>query len=177
MSATNRALVNQKLSCARALLKLINDLPAPLPANVRTLQVGLLQGAVFHLITAYRFYLREIAENHQIQTHAQINNENQLSAALESSGKASSDASELASLQHDSDSWLAKLYGAYAAIGQLPVKKDIDHAEAAHDHLIAAVLIDQESPDAEVLTAQQLLAWEKAFSDLISRQREVGAEY
>jgi len=177
MSITNYAVVNQKLSCARALLKLINDLPTPLPTNQRIPHTALLQGSVFHLIYAYQFYIREIAERRQIARYLHIESENQLVAAFESAGVIPSEALELNSLRQDPHSWVAKMHEAYAAIGLLPTQKDKSPAETSRDHLIAIVALDPESGDTEMLTQRQVSEWEKAFSDLIFRQREVGAEY
>src|SRR5690554_869536 len=177
MSITNYVIVNQKLSCARALLRLVNDLPTPLPTNQRIPHTALLQGAVFHLIYAYQFYIREIAERRQVARHLHIESEDQLLAAFESAGAPPSDALELSSLRRDPHSWVAKMHEAYAAIGHLPTQKDKNAVETNRDRLIAVVAIDSESGDTQALTQLQISEWEKAFSDLILRQREVSAEY
>lgn len=169
MAGTSLTRVNQKVAYCRALLKqLVND-GEPGNANERLRQQALLDAAAFHLLCAYRHYLRELAENYAVPDVTRISTERDLLAALERFGKNPSEARELLSLRQDPDSWLHALQEAYdacwAASGAAPVAR--------------IEVLDLEAPEGAPgkITHPRMAQWFEAFNQLVERQRETSAEY
>lgn len=162
--------VNQKLAYARALFKQCWREADSQSVNRRLTSQALLDGAVFHLLCAYRHYLRELAETYAVPEAGQILTEADLVEALENLGKNPAEARELLALRWDSDSWLTGLQTAYNACWETPEPE-------ANRHRIK--VLDLEAPEGRPgqVTTERLQRWLEAFEELTERQRETSAEY
>lgn len=170
MAASSLSRVNQKLAYCRALMKLIQAEPAaPKRADDRLRHQALLDAGAFHLLCAYRHYLRELAENYSVPDSSRIHTEQDLIQTLERLGKTPSEPRELQALSEDAESWLVALQGAYAAIWQPPAEDSVQRIE----------VIDLDAPQhaSRQVSRESLESWYRAFNDLVERQRETSAEY
>lgn len=170
MAATSLSLVNQKLAFCRALVKLIQQEPEPRQVSARVRCQSLLDAAAFHLLCAYRHYLREVAENYGVADSANISSEEALAGALQRMDKSPSEACELEALRNDPDSWLVELQSAYEACWELsdPV---------AMSQRIQVMDLDAPRDRSRKVSRERLLFWFEAFEHLVDRQRETSAEY
>ena len=169
---TNRSLirVNQKLAQARELLK-ASDTESISPIQTDSI----LEAVAFHLVCAYRHYLRELAEVYSVNHIDDFNNESELVKALQAKAKHPAEADELVNLRTDQYSWLSQLHNYYNSLWKIPA------TSKAHDHdhddaLIKIVDIDSvnEIPPVTLLV---VASWHLSFIDLIRRQRETSAEF
>ncbi len=174
MAITHISLVNQKLAYVKALEAL---LVADEHGLSRLQQQALIDACVFHLVSAYRFYLRELGENYRVKNLALINNIEQLIIALNAIDKSPSEAAEIAMLEAEAESWLASLLSYYDLLQQSPVA--VKEAKAfPSDGLIQVVdLTETPSTSASPLTTHHITAALNSFRHLIQRQRETSAEY
>ncbi len=166
------SLVNQKLAYARSLMAAVDVLGEPGNARQRLDAQALLDATAFHLLCAYRHYLRELAEGYMVPAVASINSEDDLLSALAALGKTPNEATELKNLSRDSNSWLAQLQGCYQACWQLP-----GEPSPASVGRIALVDLDKPVASDPVITAGRLREWYTEFNQLIARQRESSVEY
>ncbi|WP_027330923.1 DUF6586 family protein [Marinimicrobium agarilyticum] len=169
MAASSLTLVNQKLAYCRALMKLVQSESVPKRADDRLRRQALLDAGAFHLLCAYRHYLRELAEHHTVADTSRILTEQDLLQALDRLGKTSFEARELQALSEDAQSWLSGLHNAYHSFWQPPVAESLQRIE----------VVDLDSPAgaARQVSRENLEAWYRAFNDLVERQRETSAEY
>lgn len=169
MAASSLSLVNQKLAYCRALMKLVQAEPAPKRADDRLRRQALLDAGAFHLLCAYRHYLRELAENHAVPETSRILTEQDLVQTLDRLGKTSFEARELQALSENGESWLAALRGTYDGFWEPPRENALQRIE----------VVDLDSPAGAVrqVSRESLEAWYRAFNDLVERQRETSAEY
>lgn len=169
MSASSLSLVNQKLAYCRAMMKLVQSEPVPKRADDRLRRQALLDAGAFHLLCAYRHYLRELAENHAVPDTSGILSEQDLLQALDRQGKTSFEARELQALSDDAESWLAGLRNSYQSFWQPP--------SGSSPQRIDVVDLDSPAGTARQVSRESLEAWYRAFNDLVERQRETSAEY
>jgi len=147
-----RALVNQKLYFARLTLD-----QATHPDSDEATHTALLQASVFHLMTAYRCYLREIAAHYRFSIEA----DTAAAALTQLSDRVVPELSELAALERD-DGWLARLERAYRAISApLPVA-------AAQIPLVNL---------AESITADVCREWLETLQNVVQEQRGQAQEW
>tara|TARA_R100000656_G_scaffold20550_1_gene18410 strand:+ start:267 stop:800 length:534 start_codon:yes stop_codon:yes gene_type:complete len=177
MSISHLSLVNQKLAFAGATIGLLNNSLGE-PKGMRKLESQALADAVvFHLIVALHFYLRELAEHHQIKKPSVIRSIQDLISSLQQVDKVSSESSELLALSQLSDSWLSQLTQYHDHIFKSP-EKPREKKAFGQENLIALVELTeaqgQELPD---LTVELLTSWLESFGTLVTRQRETIAEY
>lgn len=172
MAITHLSLVNQKLAYAKATLSLATD------DNLgRLQQQALVDACVFHLVSAYRFYLRELGENYRVKNLMAINDSKQLMIALSALDKAPSEATELVTLEAEAQSWLAQLLAYFESLQQSPTV--MKEAKAfVSDELIQAVdITNAPTEPSPPPTANDLTAALDNFRQLVQRQRETSAEY
>jgi len=151
-----RALVNQKLYFARLTL----DQAAQAPHG-EAAHTALLQATVFHLITAYRCYLREIAADNRLTIVADTAD----AALRQISDTAAPEFSELAALERG-DTWLAHLLGVYCEISQpAPV---ITASSTANIPLINIT---------ESISVDACHEWLHALQDVMQQQRGNAQEW
>jgi len=158
--------VNQKLSQAKVLLNNV---------NVETLSQihmnSLLEAASFHLVCAYRHYLRELAETYGLHNVLVLNTENDLIQAFVYAKKYPAEAEELVALRRDSASWLAQLHVYYDSLWQVPTPI----TAVSEGELIT--LVDIEAVARPVVDLALVEHWQQAFMALVRRQRETSAEF
>lgn len=169
MASTGLSLVNQKLAYCRSLLRLERQQTAEEGLNQRLHSQALLDGALFHLACAYRQYLRELAETHNLPNSASIMNEDELLVSLERQGKSPSEARELKHLRTTRASWLSQLHECYAACWQEP--------EGNGARQIQVVDLEADSASVRRATRALLDGWLAAFTELLELQRNTSAEY
>lgn len=126
------------------------------------------EAALFQLWKAYRAFLAELAI--QLQLGFEPESLQVILDSLESQGVVSSEARELSLLSADPDSWLSKLLQAWKQLQQL--------APAPTEEFVrkGANLIPLHSiafPASNAISAEILLEWHSALSELVRRQRAI----
>jgi hypothetical protein len=177
MSTSHLQLVNQKLAFANAIITILAALPAHLTTAEKLQQQALKDSAVFHLVTALHFYLRELAESHRIANLRAINSIQDLVAALSKIDKVSSEVLELAEIEQVANSWLSQLTRYHAQLLFSPVKAK-ERKAFGRENVIEAIELTAADEEASfALTTEILEFWLANFRSLIARQRETSAEY
>ncbi len=97
--------VNQKLNQAAVLLKSAesNELNEVATNSIK-------EAVVFHLVCAYRHYLREIAETYSVKCADDCNSELVLASIFHTTNKYPAEIEELILLRKDDASWLAFMH-------------------------------------------------------------------
>lgn len=177
MSISHLQLVNQKLAFANSIITSLAPVPGELIATQKLQQQALKDSAVFHLVTALHFYVRELAELHRVANVQAINSVYGLAAALSEIDKASSEVSELVELEQTTDTWLNQLTCYYAQLFHSPEKPKEKKAFGQESASSLIELTEVDGPPALKLTSELLMAWLASFRSLIDRQRGTSAEY
>lgn len=154
------ARVNQKLHFARLAL----DCAAQQDDDIA--RQALTEAALFHLMTAYRSYLREILAvgHHDFPADTAQQAQRQLPA-----DNAFPELDELVKLERD-DEWPARLIAAYTTIAAPVTPRP--PKRSPHDTSVIAF-----ADVTGVLDATDCRAWLQAFQQLLQRQREQAQEY
>jgi hypothetical protein len=178
MSISHLSLVNQKLAFAGATIGLLNNSPDEKKRGLCKLEAqALVDAVVFHLMMALHFYLRELAEQHQITAPTAIHSVRDLIIALQQANKVSSESSELLALTQLSGSWLNQLTQYYDHIFKSP-EKPKEKKAFGKENLIALIeLTETQGQVLPNLTLELLASWLESFRALVIRQRETSAEY
>lgn len=164
--------VNQKLSQARVLLEAAVSELTPVHQN------SLKEAVSFHLVCAYRHYLREIAETYGLKYSATIATESDLQEAFYQAKKHPVEAEELIALRANENSWLRQLHSYYDFLWSVPVPAVVTaevEQEGASD-IIKLVNVDPTPASMEV-NIPLLASWHGEFVALVRRQRETSAEF
>lgn len=169
MSSSSLSRVNQKLAYCRAMVRLSRADDHGGRADRRLQRQALLDAGAFHLLCAYRHYLRELAETYRLPDSASVLTEQDLITGLERLGRNPAEALELQALHADSDSWLAALQQAYNACWE--------RGETPSGERIEVVDLGSPGGPAGAVTGERLEHWLSAFEQLVERQRETSAEY
>ena len=177
MTISHLSLVNQKLAFAKATIGLFNK-SLDEQKNARKLETqALAEAAVFHMMMALHFYLRELAEHHQIKNPSAICSVKDLCAALQQIDKTSSESAELFALSQLKDSWLSQLTEYYGQLSKSP-EKPKEKKSFGQESLIALVEVDEVHGRPLLdLTSALLASWLENFCTLVIRHRETCAEY
>jgi hypothetical protein len=173
MSITHLALVNQKLAYAASIIRLLKTGSGAFHSAQKLEQQALGDAAVFHMGMALRFYLRELAEQHNIRNFSAINSIPDLAAALAQADKVSSELSELVGLAQSND-WLGQLVNYHDSLSKSPSKPKEKKA-FGQENLIELTELEEALPSPPL--PDQLVSWLDSFRSLIARQRETSAEY
>lgn len=173
MAKTYLQLVNHKLACARVLLRALEPLAVSDSAAQRLEQQALIDACCFHLVCAYRHYLRELAQNYGVKLPAGIASEAQLQSALAELDKTAAEVQELQVLRQQPDSWLSRLHSHYESSWELPSEATVP-SEAAAQGLIQVHHLDSKP---EAVDYPALQRWHDDFVALIGRHRETSTEY
>lgn len=127
------------------------------------------EAVLFHLVSAYSSFLREIAEVYHLDPE-KISTRDELLAQMELQGMESPEVKEL-SLLAGSDSWLSQLLAAYRACWKAQAKEHASHSGHASLSEIQVVQVNPDhSSDTEVIA--QLEGWMNNMRELVDRQRE-----
>ncbi len=156
--------VNQKLLFASLLHKQMAG-----AGDNRHLKAALGQGAVFHLVHAYRHHLREVAAGYQCPQPPSMDGAGDLLAALGAMDKWPGEAREMQHLEEEAGSWLNSLLASFAGFGEVEAGGG---AGPEQEGLIATrQASDRDSlPD---LTPAVVAGWLEALRELVERHREV----
>ena len=177
MSISHLSLVNQKLAYASAIINLLNTPLVELQAVHSLQHQALGDAAVFHLVMALHFYLRELAEHHRIKNLSTINSLQDLDAALRQMDRTSSESSEVFELAQTGETWLNQLMRYYDQLPRSPAKPKEKKA-FGQENRIDLIELTEEENDAPLQVTPELLAWWlNSFRALVIRQRETSAEY
>lgn len=177
MPISHLSLVNQKLAYADSIINLLNATSAEPTAAQRLQFQALGDAAVFHLVTALHFYLRELAEHHRIKNPSAINTVQDLVTGLHQLDKASSESSELFELAETTDTWLNQLMHYHGQVSQSP-KKPKEKKAFGQENQVELIELTEADSQAELqLTPDILASWLDCFRALVMRQRETSAEY
>ncbi len=132
------------------------------------------ESVLFHLVSAYSAYLREIAEVYRLQPE-KISTRDELQQQLEEQGMEAPEAKELGLLA-GSDSWLAQLLSAYRACWQA---QERDQALNSSHASLSEIQVVQVNPDhaSDKEVIGQLEGWIEQMRELIERQRECLKEW
>jgi len=152
--------VNQKLAFARLLkAQLLAENPQTL------LYEASLEAMCFHLYSAFRLYLGEIAAQYNLSggSHQSVSD---LQAAFAAEGRQSPEANELAQLEASKNSWLRQLQASYRAM-LADVGKTTAPSLASDPGFIMVLELD--SSALSIVTLDQ---WQLHFVELVARQRE-----
>lgn len=127
------------------------------------------ESILFHLVSAYSSYVREIAAVYYLQPE-KITTRDELQQQLEDKGMEASEAKELGILAA-TDSWLSQLLAAYRACWQAQERDQASSSEHASLSEIQVVQVNPDhSSDKEVIS--QLEGWLDNLRELVERQRE-----
>jgi hypothetical protein len=149
-----RSRVNQKLYFARLLLEQAEQ------ADAAPACQALVQGALFHMVTAYRCYLREIAAS-QRQTIEALDAR---AAVRQLAGRAGPEFTELAALEQ-AGQWPAHLLRAFTEAAALTAAPA---SASAADIPLAGIPVAQVSETAPA----DCRRWLEAFQAVLEQQRE-----
>lgn len=151
-----RATVNQKLYFARLTLDQATQVDTGEAAHT-----ALLQASVFHLASAYRCYLREVASNNRFS----IETDTADAALSQLSDQVVPEFSELAALERG-DTWLARLLRVYREISEpVPINAAVSATQ------IPLVNIT------ESITASACRDWLEALRNVVQQQRGQSQEW
>jgi len=152
--------VNQKLAFARTLKTQL------LAENSQTLLYeASLEAVCFHIYSAFRLYLGEIAAQYNLPSGSQ-QSISDLQAAFAAEGRQSPEANELAELEARKNSWLQQLQLSYGAM-LADVGKTAAPSVVSNPGFISVLELDPAA-----LTAMALDQWQLHFVELVTRQRE-----
>jgi hypothetical protein len=164
MSSAWRSQVNQKLYFAQLLTDAAADAGTEHAAAKRT---ALLEGAVFHLVAAYRLYLREIAAYQQQAIEAL--DARSARAQLAGQGFVCQELDTLALLEENGQ-WPARLLLSWRrAAGELPAATGAKNAVSGSTLVLADVT--------DIIDAEVVRDWLECFQALIDTQRQSSEEW
>ncbi|MEH6822888.1 MAG: DUF6586 family protein [Motiliproteus sp.] len=127
------------------------------------------ESVLFHLVSAYSAYLREIAQVYFLEPE-KISTRDELLEQMEVKGLEAPEAKEL-SLLAGSDSWLSQLLAAYRACW---VAQDREQAAHSGHASLSEIHVVQVNPDhaSDLAVITQLEGWVNSMRELVDRQRE-----
>lgn len=170
---TNRytSQVNRQLYAANAHLKLLPK--PPLNGNQRIVAQALLESALFHLILAYKKYLRELADNYQLANSDSIDSFLGLRQAFVDSDKTPAESNELEVLVNEG--WIGDALASFEIVGEESRSKKLEQQTELLIPLanLGTAYVAKSKP----LTQQLLMQWIESFRELINRHRDIMVEY
>ena len=160
MNETYATKVNQKLAFTRILKVQLSAENTPI-----LLHEASLEAMCFHLYSAFRLYLGEIAAQYNLPSgsHQSISD---LQAAFAAEGRQSPEVNELAELEARNNSWLQQLQVSYQTILVDVGKNSAPSVASGLGSIVALEL------DSAALTSMGLDQWQLHFLELVTRQRE-----
>lgn len=161
--------VNQTLAFAKYALGGINNESSNDFPNRMKLR-GLQEAALFHLDSAYKAYLNELAERERVLlTQATLS---ELSQAFQQQAITSSELDEMALLCQDSSSWLFKMISANKSIHKplLPQQETASQSEIAIKDLVKESTLEEQ-------LETQLQGWFEQLRAMIQRHRSNAQEW
>jgi len=165
---------NQKLYFARLHLDQLRTAESGSGWSKHALIESYNESVLFHLASAYRAFLGEIAEVYRVAPE-RATDLDALDRMLAEQGLETPEVSELKQLAAG-EAWLAQLLAAYQACW---TAEDREHAQQGEHHSLSEIHVVQVNPDhaedKEVIA--QLDQWLIAFRELVERLRESMKEW
>lgn len=169
MSNIYIARTNQKLLFAKVHLDQLKQAAQSSGWNKHAQIESYEESILFHLVSAYSAYLREIAEVYRLDP-LKISTRDELLEQLEENGMEAPEAKELTELA-GRDSWLSQTLKAYRACWVAQDREQATHSDHASLSEIQVVQVNPDhSQDGEVI--EQLEGWLNSLRELVDRQRE-----
>lgn len=162
--------VNQKLLFASLLHKQMVQ-----AGDNRHLKTALGQGAVFHLVQAYRHHLREVAAGYQCPQPPSMELASELLAALGAMDKSPGEAREMQHLEEEAGTWLNSLLASFAGFGVVEAAAGVGPEQEPDQNQKGLIAVRQATardslPD---LSPAVVAGWLEALRELVERHREV----
>ena len=158
--------VNKKLNHARFLLDASSDCSAS-PIQIE----AVLESVAFHLICAYRHYLRELIEAYGLKGGPSCRTEVDVIKIFEESKKYPAEALELLELKKEPFSWLCQLENYYESLWGPTLLKQPSNT------VNAIALVDLDAQTHREIGLETAKCWVGEFVALVQRQRETSAEF
>ena len=128
------------------------------------------EATLAHLLSSYRAYLFEIAEQHRLQTVGVVTAAS-LSEQLATSGQATAELIELQTLLKDSQSWLVQMLNASEAIHRP------SQVQSGEESASEINLVNTTQKSLEERLQADLPNWYQTLQELINRHRETNQEW
>jgi hypothetical protein len=128
------------------------------------------EATLAHLLSCYRAYLFEIAEQHRLQTVGVVTAAS-LSEQLAATGQATAELIELETLLSERESWLNLMLSAAEAIHKPTV------AQSGEESASEINLVNTTQKSLEERLQEDLPNWYQALQELINRHRETNQEW
>ena len=161
--------VNQKISFCKMLLNegIKKNRFSKKKAAVQ-IQAALFQSAIYHLESAYIFYLKEIGHTYRCKDIESINSLKKLQSALININKIATEHDELELLLKDEQSWLSLLLAEYKKLTlplSLITKKNNDHS--------LTLLEVKQLDDNIIVEFIDVDDWLNNFKEILTRNRNL----
>ncbi len=174
MSGIYLARTNQKLNFTRIHLDALKEAQASTGWSKHALIESYNESVLFHMVSAYSAFLREIAEQYRFDAD-RISKLKQLIEQMESQGLEAPEVAELQQLYADPHSWLHHLLAAYKACWRAE-----DHQQSvAQAESVSEIHVMQINPnhaeDGAIIEEYQL--WFANLRSLIERFRSAMQEW
>jgi len=168
MSGVYQARTNQKLNFTRIHLDALKKAQESTGWSKHALIESYNESVLFHMVSAYSAFLREIAEQYRFDAE-KITKLKQLVAQMEAQGLEAPEVNELVGLQFNPESWLHHLLAAYKGCWRAE-----DHQEsAAQAESVSEIHVMQINPnhaeDADIIKEYQ--SWFEQLGALVERLR------
>jgi hypothetical protein len=159
---------SQKLNFAQLQLEQLAQAQASTGWSRLALVESYQESVLFHLMSAYVAFLREIGDHYRLNTTA-VQCFADLDALFEQAAVVSPERSELAALEQDASGWLRQLSMAYDACWQPRARRDEAAVQPSQSE-ISLVQIASKADGVEV-TPQQCCEWHAELGRLVERLR------
>ncbi|WP_027859125.1 DUF6586 family protein [Marinobacterium jannaschii] len=168
MSGIYLARTNQKLNFARLHIEALRGAVDSTGWNKHALIESYNESVLFHLVSAYDAFLREVAELYRLDTE-HLQGYRSLVQELEHSGQESPEISEIVKLENDDISWLHKLLAAYEACWHGSDKRQ----QVTETSSVSEIHVLQVNPDhaEDVDIIAELEGWLVSLRELVERLR------
>lgn len=169
MSGIYLARTNQKLSFTRIHLELLKQAQDDTSWNKHALIESFNESVLFHLMSAYDAFLREIAEVYKVDTET-LEGYRSLATELEVTGVESPELKQLSVLENDSTAWLHKMIGAYEACWHGADKKGATSDTKSLSEIHVLQVNPDHAEDKAIIVEYE--GWFNALSQLVDSLRE-----
>jgi len=168
MSGIYLARTNQKLNFARLHIDALKGAVDSTGWNKHALIESYNESVLFHLVSAYDAFLREIAELYRLDTE-HLKGYRSLVQELESSGQESPEIGEIVKLEADELSWLHKLLAAYEACWHGSDQRSAVTATSSVSEIHVLQVNPDHAEDADIIV--ELENWLISLRELVERLR------
>ncbi len=168
MSGIYLARTNQKLNFSRLHIDALKGALESTGWSKHALIESYNESVLFHLVSAYDAFLREIAETYRLDTE-RLQGYRSLVAEIERSGQESPEISEIGELERDATSWLHKLLAAYEACWHGSDRRQKVTATSSVSEIHVLQVNPDHAEDRDVVA--ELENWLHSLRELVDRLR------